>query len=166
MAVFCNNCGKELKPGTKFCENCGSPVIHAEANAPKAEEPRPVVEPMPKQEPKKEYVDEPAFAPTPVSVPIVPEENRPLGPWAYFGYSLLFSIPIVGFILLIVFSFAGRNVNRKNFARSYWCRFILILAFVLIFVVIVLTGVFRDAFGELARWLHSIGLDWLARIFA
>ena len=28
---------------------------------------------------------------------------KPLSPWAYFGYNILFSIPVIGFILLIVF---------------------------------------------------------------
>ena len=39
---------------------------------------------------------------------------KPLSPWAYFGYNILFSIPIIGFILLIVFSFSNDNINRKT----------------------------------------------------
>ncbi len=50
----------------------------------------------------------------------LPEEYKPLGMWAYFGYEILFSIPIVGFIFLLVFSFgATKNINLRNFARSY-----------------------------------------------
>ncbi|MBQ5991087.1 MAG: zinc ribbon domain-containing protein [Clostridia bacterium] len=143
--MFCSKCGKEVKPGMKFCEECGTPVKIATP------------------EPKPEPVDGPLFAPPPA--PVVPEENRPLGPWAYFGYGILFSLPVVGFILLIVFSFAGRNVNRKNFARSYWCWLILLLAIVLIFVVLILTGVLRGATQGFAYWLHSIGLGRLARLF-
>ena len=41
-------------------------------------------------------------------------QYRPLSPWAYFGYNLLFSIPILGFIMLIVFSFSNENINRRN----------------------------------------------------
>ena len=37
----------------------------------------------------------------------VPPEFRPLGAWAYFGLSILFSIPVIGLIFLIVF----RNLN-------------------------------------------------------
>ena len=58
--------------------------------------------------------------------------------WGYFGYELLFAIPLVGFIVLLVFAFGGtRNKNLKNFARSYFCAMIVaviiivILAFVL-----------------------------------
>ena len=58
----------------------------------------------------------------------IPEEYRPIGMWGYFGYQLLFAIPCVGFILLLVFSFGGtRNINLRNFARSYFCFLIIAL---------------------------------------
>lgn len=47
---------------------------------------------------------------------------KPLSPWAYFGYNILFSIPVIGFILLIVFSFSNDNINRRNYARSFFCN--------------------------------------------
>ena len=57
----------------------------------------------------------------------IPEEYKPISMWGYFGYQLLFSIPCVGFILLLVFSFGGtKNVNLKNFARSYFCYIIVV----------------------------------------
>lgn len=63
----------------------------------------------------------------------VPANLRPISAWGYVGYQLLFSIPLVGFILLIVFSFDDSNINRRNFARSYFVVFLLgiILAVVL-----------------------------------
>ena len=57
----------------------------------------------------------------------IPKEYTPLSPWAYFGYSLLFVLPVAGLILLIVFSFSSANINRRNFARSYFCIYMLIL---------------------------------------
>ena len=67
----------------------------------------------------------------------IPEEYTPISMWCYFGYSLLFSIPIVGLICIIVFSFGGsRNINLRNFARSYFCWLIIgliICAFLLLF---------------------------------
>ena len=57
----------------------------------------------------------------------IPSEYKPISMWGYFGYELLFSIPIVGFILLIVFSITSTNVNLKNFARSYFCLIIIVL---------------------------------------
>lgn len=67
-------------------------------------------------------------------------EFKPLSPWAYFGYSVLFSIPIVGFICNLVFCFADGNRNRKNFARSIWVSslFVLILSIIAIAVLALL----------------------------
>ena len=68
-----------------------------------------------------------------------PEQFRPLSPWAYFGYPLLFSIPLVGFILLIVFSVSNENINRRNFARSYWC--VLVVGLIIALIMFVFFGV-------------------------
>lgn len=57
----------------------------------------------------------------------LPEKYRPLGAWGYFGYTILFSLPIIGFICLIIFACSGSNVNRRSFARSYFCGLILVL---------------------------------------
>lgn len=63
----------------------------------------------------------------------IPEEYRPISMWGYFGYELLFSIPCVGFILLIIFAVGGtRNVNLRNFARSYFCFLIILVVFLVI----------------------------------
>lgn len=48
-------------------------------------------------------------------------EYRPMGAWGYVGYQLLFAIPLIGFILLIVFSFDNSYIARRNFARSFFC---------------------------------------------
>lgn len=59
--------------------------------------------------------------------PDIPEEYKPISMWGYFGYELLFSIPCVGFIILLVFAFGGnKNINVRNFARSYFCYMIII----------------------------------------
>ena len=65
----------------------------------------------------------------------VPEEYRPISMWGYFGYEILFAIPLVGFILLLVFAFGGsRNINLRNFARSKFCVLILTVVLTVIFV--------------------------------
>ncbi len=58
---------------------------------------------------------------------VIPKEYKPLGPWAYIGWSLVYSIPIVGFIFLIVNSFRKDNLNRRNYTRSYWCALLIVL---------------------------------------
>ena len=65
-------------------------------------------------------------APVAPATPDIPEEYKPISMWGYFGYELLFSIPCVGFIILLVFAFGGnKNINVKNFARSYFCYMII-----------------------------------------
>ena len=68
----------------------------------------------------------------------VPEQYRPISMWGYFGYQILFSIPIVGFIFLVVFALGGtKNVNKRNFARSYFCYLIILI---IIMTILVATG--------------------------
>ncbi|MDE5746039.1 MAG: hypothetical protein K2I21_00500 [Acetatifactor sp.] len=75
----------------------------------------------------------------------IPEEYRPISMWGYFGYELLFSIPCVGFILLLVFSFGGaRNINLRNFARSYFCFLIIVAVLV---VLLAATGALPAVFA-------------------
>lgn len=79
----------------------------------------------------------------------IPEEYRPISMWGYFGYELLFSIPVVGFICLIVMALGSRNVNKKNFARSYFCYTIIVcLAALIIFAVAFFTGAVQTVFGS------------------
>ncbi len=78
----------------------------------------------------------------------IPEEYRPISMWGYFGYQLLFSIPCVGFILLLVFALGGtKNVNLKNFARSYFCYFIIVA---IIVAVLIFSGAAMGVLASLA----------------
>lgn len=65
---------------------------------------------------------------------------RPLSPWAYFGYQILFSIPVIGIITLIFYALSDSNINRRNFARSYFCIYILI------FILIIICAIFFSGF--------------------
>lgn len=67
-------------------------------------------------------------------------QYRPLSPWAYFGYNLLFSIPLIGFILLIVFSFSNENINRRNYARSFFVELLFVLIIIAIMAVIMIAA--------------------------
>ena len=62
----------------------------------------------------------------------LPEQYRPLSPWAYFGLQLRFCVPVVGLVFLIVFSISRGNINRRNFARSYFCVYAIVGIFLLI----------------------------------
>jgi hypothetical protein len=78
-----------------------------------------------------------------------PEQFRPLSAWAYFGYTLLFCIPVVGLICLIVFSFSSKNINRRSFARSYWCAIVLVgIVYAILLAAGVLSGVDLSALQQ------------------
>ena len=70
--------------------------------------------------------------------------------WGYFGYEILFVIPCVGFIVLLVFAFGGtRNINLRNFARSYFCFLIILVALALIIAAVF--GIGLSSYGIISR---------------
>ena len=68
----------------------------------------------------------------------LPAKYRPMGAWSYFGYQILFSIPLIGFIVLLVCAFSDTNINRRSFARSYFC--VLIIAIIIAVILVVALG--------------------------
>ena len=77
--------------------------------------------------------------------------TEPLSPWAYLGLMLLFYLPIVGIVFMIVYSFDNSNINRRNFARSYFCLFLIsIFLGIILSVIGVSTGLFTMILNRLA----------------
>ena len=68
------------------------------------------------------------------------KDYTPISMWGYFGYQLLFAIPLIGQILILIFAFGGtKNINLRNYARSTFCLFIIIIsAIVLISLIMAL----------------------------
>lgn len=117
--MICKKCGNVLEENAKFCGACGA-TFEAE----------PVIPAAPVYNRPKQVTEEG-----------LPEQYRPLGAWSYFGLQLLFSIPIIGFIFLIIFSCKKSNINRRNFARSYWCGLIIVAAiFAILLIISLITG--------------------------
>jgi len=79
----------------------------------------------------------------------VSAEYQPISMWGYFGYELLFGIPVIGFIILLVFAFGGTpNKNLKNFARSkFCCAIVAIVLSVVLLAVFAATGVLAELYG-------------------
>ncbi len=164
-AAFCSNCGNRLAPSPVEeapvipVEAPAGAVIDTVAEvvpeAPVQPEPAaPVYQAQPQYAPPQyappqpqyvppqynqpQYAQQPyqTYAPAPEK-PAIPPEYRPIGPWGYFGWQLLFALPIVGFILLIVFACgAVSNINLKNFARSYFCGLLIFAIIVTVFVIL------------------------------
>ena len=139
----CASCGNELLANVKFCTTCGAPVPPAPPAEVLAE--KPPVQPTPAPPVCPVPPVRPAAAPAPQS-----RKDRPLGPWAYYGLKLLFSIPLIGFICLIIFSVEDGNIHRRNFARSYWCALLVNVILIILLVVLVLVlNVEMDVLSEL-----------------
>lgn len=67
----------------------------------------------------------------------IPEEYQPLSMWTYFVYEIVFSLPIIGFIMLLIISLGKtKNKNLKNFARSYFCFQILSISLITILLIL------------------------------
>ena len=135
----CKYCGSENAENTTFCTNCGATLEAAPAPAAPQQ---PVYQQPVYQQPVYQQPYQNAYAQP--AVPAIPEEYKPISPWGYLGYNLLFCIPLVGFILLIVFSCGGsKNINLKNYARSFWCA--LLLSVIIGVVMGVLIGILGAA---------------------
>ena len=93
-------------------------------------------------------------APQPVSPDAYVGDPRfkPLSPWVYLGYFLLFTVVPFGWIAAIVFSFNDDNINRRNFARAYWCAVLVsvILTVIGVIIVVILGISFGSILGNLS----------------
>lgn len=99
--MFCTNCGTNNPDTNTACSTCGKPLTPVRGYAPA----------------------QPAYTQPSASIP---PEYKPIGTWGYVGYNLLFSIPVVGLILVIVFACGSSgNVNVKNYARSFLCALLI-----------------------------------------
>lgn len=76
-------------------------------------------------------------------------DTTPLSPWAYFGLNFLYAIPVLGFIMLIIHAVSAPNVNKRNFARSYFCWVIILLVAI---VAIVISG----SAASVISWLSNL----------
>ena len=70
--------------------------------------------------------------------------EKPISAWGYVGYSILWAIPVLGWLIWLCTALFSRNQNKKNYARSYVCGVILV---VLIAVVAVVASLALDIVG-------------------
>ncbi len=118
----CPHCGAPQEGNLHFCTHCGQTLMQNGV-------------PM-----------QPAHTmPVPPVYPAlqVPEDHKPISPWGYLGYTLLYCIPVLGWIFLLIFSFGGsKNINVRNYARSYGILYLIsiILAVVILVLMLALFG--------------------------
>ena len=148
--MFCTNCGKEIEG--RFCDYCGSDngdvLLKREVKEKKAENTQLSGELFtPKQKEALQNwgrmraqsegndISKPSVSSASPNKKIeIAEEYEPISIWGYFGYDLLFSIPIIGWIINVVFAFGlASNVNLKNYARSKFCVLIVYIVLFCLF---------------------------------
>ncbi len=82
--------------------------------------------------------------------PYIPPEYTPISMWGYFGYQIVFAIPIIGFIVLVVLAISASNINLKNYARSYFCVLIIFAIIAgIVSMILVTTGVGAAVFSQM-----------------
>lgn len=152
----CTNCGREIGSGALFCTGCGmkvSDMKNGGAENAQEQSQQQFGSYNPNASMNMGYNPNMAMGMAVNQLPTystyiddngkrVPTEYKPIKAWGYFGYNLLFAIPLVGFIFLLIYALGGNsNVNLKNYARSFFCVYALVL--IILLVVLVLAVVFR-----------------------
>lgn len=124
--MLCKKCNAQLPDDATFCAICGAQV---EPTAPEQ------VQPF-------EFYENVNFQNKEITVEDLPDHLKPMSAWSYFWLQILYSVPIVGFIFLMIFTFSSGNINRRSFTRSYWCAALVggIIATVIILFAFILTG--------------------------
>jgi hypothetical protein len=144
--AFYTECGANVPDNVKFCTGCGNPMGEAEEPAPVmaavAAQPAAAQNPPPRQPPVQPAA--PAYNPAPPSYAAYAPDAPPpraskyavMSTGSYIGHTLLFAIPVVGWLACIVMAFAAKNLNKRNYARSVLIFLIIgaILAVALYFV--------------------------------
>lgn len=70
---------------------------------------------------------------------LLPPKYRPLGAWSYFGYNILFALPLIGWIFMVVFALSDTNINRRSFARSFFCVWAIVIVIVVLVAIVAAT---------------------------
>ncbi len=199
QAEVCSKCGSTLDPDAAFCTSCGTPRGAAPQPEPErqpqpAPQPQPQSQPQPQPQPQVQYVQEtprqqyaqpapqytqpqPVYSPPPQPAPQAPasikpaedKTNKVVSTGAYFWLMFLYSIPIIGFLVCLIMSFAPKNKNLKNFARAIliWMIIGLIIAALIVGAIYLIFDSIRDLVGEsLGSLFDGLGLADLGEQFA
>lgn len=59
---------------------------------------------------------------------LLPKSYRPLSPWNYFWRSVLYSIPVIGWIFMLAHAIAGKSRHGRCYASAYTFLTLLVIA--------------------------------------
>ena len=57
----------------------------------------------------------------------LPKSYRPISGWGYFWRTVLYAIPVLGWLILLINAIGSKNRNGRNFARSYFCALLVVV---------------------------------------
>lgn len=142
--MFCPNCGKNLPDNAKFCDDCGTSMsenINMDSSASNNAASQTAYV-QPEQMPRQESYQQNNYAPQYTVAP----EHKPLSIGDYIIMMILVAIPIVGFIMLLVWAISSNtNKNKKNYAIAT-----LIMMAIGVVVVILFGTVIAGLFSSMA----------------
>ena len=158
MAKFFTNCGATLDDDKKFCTECGAPVNEAPAGAaapPPRSAPQPQAAPVYAQAatatmPPPQPTYQPAAAYGADAPPPKGSKYEPITTGGYIGIMLLMCIPIVGQILMIIWAFAARKVNKRSLARAS-----LIMMVVMLIISFLIGLAVKSLFGKVVDVIEA-----------
>ena len=158
--LFCTECGANMPDGVRVCTYCGKtmagpsgsvgaqPVqqqVYTHPTPPIQSTPPPVYAPVP-------VYSQPASALQPPN-----EQYAVVSTLSWVGSLILLGIPLVGFIVCLVWAFGGGNHNKRNFARA--CLILMIACIVLC---IVLSVLFFSVFSGIAQQIQGGSVSMLS----
>ncbi len=53
--------------------------------------------------------------------------SKSIKPWGYVWLTILYAIPVIGWLVWLINALFARNTNVKNYARSFFCAVVLLL---------------------------------------
>ena len=113
---FCQYCGSSMDENSSFCQSCGKSQTVAAPAAPQSS----YSAPTSTYSSPSSYSATSSYSPYSTGYnPMQAAKDAPLTVGQYIGMFILSSLPLIGFILLLVWAFSGdTNTNKKNYARA------------------------------------------------
>jgi Na+/melibiose symporter-like transporter len=84
-----------------------------------------------------------------------------VGAWMFMLF--ITAIPIIGFIMILVWAFTGDNESRKNYYRAILAW---MLIFVAVFVMLAFLGSLPVLQKQIQTWTHKAWLNRACRLLA
>ncbi len=82
-------------------------------------------------------------------------EYEPISAWGYVGYNILWSIPVIGWLIFLCHALTPNESARRSYARSFFCA--LLVSVILIAVAVI--GVYAFimiGFGSVEMFLEMM----------